>query len=66
MGNQAPGSEQGPKGTTRGETVSPTPKDRNRDSQMEQSGKQNQPGGSQRKDQPHDSDPGVDKDRTQR
>jgi hypothetical protein len=61
MGNQAPGSEQRPK-TPEGSKSSGS-QDSNRSGQMEQSGKQGQPGGSQTKDRPHDSNAGSNKER---
>ncbi len=65
MGDQAPGTEKRPKTQKQEGTNNPGSKDRNRSGQgqMEQTGRQHQPGGSQRSDKPHDSDPGKSTDK---
>ena len=65
MGNQSPGSEQRPKTPNTQGTSSPGSKERDKSGQgqMDQSGRQDQTGGSQRQDRQHDSDPGVYEDK---
>jgi hypothetical protein len=62
MGNQSPGSEQRPKTPGQQGGDSPGSKDRNRPGQMEQAGRNDQPGGAKRTDQPKGSDTGQDKE----
>jgi hypothetical protein len=61
MANEAPGTQQRPQTPNQQGTNAPGSQDRNRPGQMEQSGRQKQPGGS--KPGEHDSDPGVNQDK---
>ena len=61
MTTEAPGSEKSPQTPNKQGTNTPGSQDRSRTGQMEQSGRQNQPGGSQPRE--HDSDPGVEQDK---
>jgi hypothetical protein len=65
MTNQAPGAEQRPKTPNQQGTNTPGSQDRKRSGQdqMQQPGRQDQPGSSERPDKPHDSDPGISQDK---